>query len=114
MGASATFAQIDVADEISCAAATEIVMARHGRFDILVNNAGIGHVGALPQTTTADLDRLWAVNVRGAFNLCKAIVPGMLERGSGSVINLASIAGIVAVRNRLAYTGQQVCHRGAH
>jgi len=104
MGASATFAQIDVADEISCAAATEIVMARHGRCDILVNNAGIGHVGALPQTTTADLDRLWAVNVRGAFNLCKAIVPGMLERGSGSVINLASIAGIVAVRNRLAYT----------
>jgi NAD(P)-dependent dehydrogenase (short-subunit alcohol dehydrogenase family) len=104
IGASASFVPIDVADEISCGAATEIVMAQQGRCDILVNNAGIGHVGALPQTTAADLDRLWAVNVRGAFNLCKAIVPGMLERGSGSVINLASIAGIVAVRDRLAYT----------
>jgi len=79
-------------------------MAWQGRCDILINNAGIGHVGALPQTTAADLDRLWAVNVRGAFNLCKAIVPGMLERGSGSVINMASIAGTVAVRDRLAYT----------
>jgi 2-keto-3-deoxy-L-fuconate dehydrogenase len=104
IGRSATFVQMDVADETSCAAAAEMVLAKHGRCDILVNNAGIGHVGALPQTTAADLDRLWAVNVRGAFNLCKAIVPGMLERGSGSVINMASIAGIVAVRDRLAYT----------
>jgi 2-keto-3-deoxy-L-fuconate dehydrogenase len=104
IGASATFVQIDVAEEISCGVATEIVMSQQGRCDILVNNAGVGHVGALPQTTAADLDRLWAVNVRGAFNLCKAIVPGMLERRSGSVINLASIAGIVAVRDRLAYT----------
>lgn len=104
IGASASFVQIDVADETSCAAATEIVLSRHGSCDILVNNAGIGHVGALPQTTTADLDRLWAVNVRGAFNLCKAIVPGMLERQRGSVINMASIAGIVAVRDRMAYT----------
>jgi 2-keto-3-deoxy-L-fuconate dehydrogenase len=105
IGRSATFVQMDVADETSCAAAAEMVLAKHGRrCDILINNAGIGHVGALPQTTAADLDRLWAVNVRGAFNLCKAIVPGMLERGSGSVINMASIAGIVAVRDRLAYT----------
>lgn len=103
-GASAAFVQIDVADENSCAAATETLMAQKGRCDILVNNAGIGHVGALPQTTAADLDRLWAVNVRGAFNLCKAIVPGMLERGSGTVINMASIAGVIAVRDRLAYT----------
>src|SRR5882762_3934443 len=64
MGASATFVQIDVAEEVSCGAATEIVMAQQGRCDILVNNAGIGHVGALPQTTAADLDRLWAVNLR--------------------------------------------------
>ena len=57
-----------------------------------------------PNTTAADLDRLHAVNVRGVFNSCKAFVPAMLERKSGSVINMASIAGIVAVRERLAYT----------
>jgi 2-keto-3-deoxy-L-fuconate dehydrogenase len=104
IGGAARFLQIDVADEVSCNAAVEKVIIQSARCDILVNNAGIGHVGALPQTTAADLDRLWAVNVRGAFNLCKALVPGMLERGSGSVINMASIAGIVAVRDRLAYT----------
>jgi NAD(P)-dependent dehydrogenase (short-subunit alcohol dehydrogenase family) len=61
-------------------------------------------VGGLPETSAADLDRLYAVNVRGAFNLCKAFVPGMLARKSGSVINLASVAGVLAVRDRLAYT----------
>jgi 2-keto-3-deoxy-L-fuconate dehydrogenase len=72
--------------------------------DILVNNAGIGHVGNLLGTEAADLDRMFAVNVRGTFNFCKAFVPAMLERGRGSVISLASIGGIVAVRDRLAYT----------
>jgi len=72
--------------------------------DILVNNAGIGHVGDLLATSAADLDRLHAVNVRGPFNLCRALVPAMLERRRGSVINLASIGGVLAVRERLAYT----------
>jgi len=71
---------------------------------ILVNNAGVGHVGNLTTTDAADLDRLHAVNVRGPFNLCKAFVPAMLDRGQGSVINLASIGGVIAVRDRLAYT----------
>jgi NAD(P)-dependent dehydrogenase (short-subunit alcohol dehydrogenase family) len=71
--------------------------------DVLVNNAGIGHVGSLPQTSVADLDRLYAVNVRGMFNVTKAFLPRMIERGSGNIINLASIGGVVAVRDRLAY-----------
>jgi NAD(P)-dependent dehydrogenase (short-subunit alcohol dehydrogenase family) len=94
------FAQIDVSDP-------ESVQAFAGRvpaLDVLVNNAGIGHVGNLLGTTAADLDLLLAVNVRGPFNLCRAFVPAMLERGHGSVINIASVGGIVAVRDRLAYT----------
>lgn len=94
------FVQLDVADENECARAAATV----GAVDVLANVAGIGHVGALPNTTAADLNRLHAVNVRGVFNSCKAFVPAMLERKSGSVINMASIAGIVAVRERLAYT----------
>lgn len=96
----AEFVEIDVAD----ADAVTTLAPRLGQVDILVNNAGVGHVGDLLQTTAADLDRLHAVNVRGPFNLCKAFVPSMLERRSGSVINLASIGGVVAVRERLAYT----------
>jgi len=96
----AEFAEVDVSDPAAVAA----LAARLPALDVLVNNAGIGHVGNLTATTAADLDRLHAVNVRGPFNLCKAFVPAMLARGRGSVINLASIGGVVAVRDRLAYT----------
>ncbi len=98
--ALAEFELLDVSVESDALA----LAARLPAIDILVNNAGIGHVGNLLGTTAADLDRLHAVNVRGPFNLCRAFVPAMLERGSGSVINLASIGGVVAVRDRLAYT----------
>jgi NAD(P)-dependent dehydrogenase (short-subunit alcohol dehydrogenase family) len=94
------FLLLDVANEADCALAAQTV----GKVQILANVAGIGHVGSLPNTTAADLDRLHAVNVRGVFNCCKAFVPGMLERKFGSVINMASVAGVVAVRERLAYT----------
>jgi 2-keto-3-deoxy-L-fuconate dehydrogenase len=94
------FVPLDVADEAACARAAQAV----GTLDILANVAGIGHVGTLTNTTAADLDKLYAVNLRGIFNGCKAFVPAMLDRKSGSVINMASIGGVVAVRERLAYT----------
>ena len=100
IGAEAEFALLDVSSEADALA----LAVRLPAIDILVNNAGIGHVGSLPTTTAADLDRLFAVNVRGAFNLCRAFVPAMLAQGRGSVISLASVAGVVAVRERLAYT----------
>jgi NAD(P)-dependent dehydrogenase (short-subunit alcohol dehydrogenase family) len=99
-GGTADFAAVDISDP----AAVGALAARVGTLDVLVNNAGIGHVGSLLGTEAADLDRLHAVNVRGTFNLCKAFVPGMLERRRGSVVNLASVAGVVAVRDRFAYT----------
>lgn len=94
------FLAVDVASEADCAQAAQAA----GALDVLANVAGIGHVGTLLNTTAADLDRLIAVNVRGIFNCCKVFVPTMLARRTGSVINMASIAGIVAVRERLAYT----------
>ena len=99
-GARAELAELDVSDP----EAARALAVRLPPLDILVNNAGVGHVGNLLDTAAVDLDRLYAVNVRGPFNLCKAFVPAMLERGRGSVINMASIGGVVAVRDRLAYT----------
>lgn len=99
-GGSAESLALDVSDSSSVSA----LAGQLPTLDILVNNAGVGHVGNLLATTAEDLDRLHAVNVRGPFNLCRAFVPAMLERGSGSVINIASVAGVVAVRDRLAYT----------
>ena len=101
--ASAEFLQLDVSREEDCECARQSVSAAFGRLDVLVNNAGIGHVGTLLQTTAADLDRLYAVNVRGAFNVTKAFLPAMIERQAGVIINLASIGGVLAVRDRLAY-----------
>lgn len=97
---SAKFIPLDVASETACAQAADTI----GTLDILANVAGIGHVGSLLTTTLADLDKLYGVNVRGVFNCCKAFTAAMLERKSGSVINMASIAGVIAVRERLAYT----------
>lgn len=99
-GGKAEFEALDVSD----AGAAKALAERLGAIDILVNNAGVGHVGGLLETEAEDLDRLHAVNVRGPFNLCKAFVPAMLQQGRGSVINMASIGGIVGVRDRLAYT----------
>jgi NAD(P)-dependent dehydrogenase (short-subunit alcohol dehydrogenase family) len=99
-GGRADSACVDVTD----AAEVDAFAGAAGHADVLVNNAGIGHVGNLLGTAAADLDRLYAVNVRGVFNGCKAFAPGMIARGRGSVINMASIGGVVAVRDRLAYT----------
>lgn len=93
----------DVSQEADAARVQAEVRARSPHVDILVNNAGIGHVGTMLQTTAADLDRLYSVNVRGVFNMSKAFLPGMLERRHGVILNLASIGGVVGIRDRLAY-----------
>ncbi len=102
-GGQVEFIPLDVTDEEACAQISQRVHQNHGRLDILVNNAGIGHVGTMLQTTGADLDRLYAVNVRGVFNVTKAFLPGMIASKYGVIINLASIGGVVGVRDRLAY-----------
>lgn len=99
-GGRAEFAALDVAQP----AAALRLAGELPPLELLVNNAGLGHVGNLLATAADDLDRLYAVNVRGVFNLCKAFVPAMLAARRGSVINLGSIGGVVAVRDRLAYT----------
>lgn len=99
-GGRAEFVKLDVTDEAGLASAA----SGCGTLDILVNNAGIGHVGSFVKTTVADLDRLYQVNVRGTFSVTKAFLPPMLDCRRGSVINIASIGGVVAVRDRCAYT----------
>jgi len=94
---------LDVTEDGACQSMVGDFHDHHGKVDVLVNNAGIGHVGTLLQTEGADLDRMYATNVRGVFNMIKASLPDMIEAGQGNIINLASIGGVVAVRDRLAY-----------
>jgi NAD(P)-dependent dehydrogenase (short-subunit alcohol dehydrogenase family) len=102
-GKKSAFLKLNVAEKADCETAAQIILAHHARLDILVNNAGIGHVGTLLETSEEDLDRLFAVNVRGMFSLTKAFLPSMIARNYGVIINTSSIGGVVAVRDRLAY-----------
>jgi NAD(P)-dependent dehydrogenase (short-subunit alcohol dehydrogenase family) len=96
---------VDVTQEAACRSLVERVLKEHaGRCDVLVNNAGVGHVGTILTTDTADLERLWQVNLRGAYFLSRAVLPAMIERRAGSIINLASVAGITGMESRFAYT----------
>lgn len=103
-GGSGEALALDVRDEEACRRVAERVATVTGRLDILVNNAGVGHVGTLPQTDGADLDRLYAVNVRGTFNVTKAFLPEMIGRRAGVIINMASVAGVLGIRDRMAYS----------
>lgn len=102
-GFSAQACALDVTDETACHDLAGSLETQIGPLDILVNNAGIGCVGTLLQTSGEDLDRLYQVNVRGVFNVSKSFLPAMIQAGRGSVIHLASIGGVVGIRDRLAY-----------
>jgi len=75
-----------------------------GKIDILVNNAGIAHVGNVENTTEADFERVYQVNVKGAYNCLYAALPLMKAQGSGAILNLASIAAVVGITDRFAYS----------
>ncbi|PRD56151.1 SDR family NAD(P)-dependent oxidoreductase [Sphingobacterium gobiense] len=75
-----------------------------GRVDILVNNAGIAHVGNLEKCSSADFERVFNVNVKGAYNALFAVVPVMKANGGGAILNLASIASVVGISDRFAYS----------
>ena len=98
-----TFVRLNVADEDDCRNAAATITADHRHLDILVNNAGVGHVGTISETTGVDLDRLYGINVRGIFNLTSQFIGGMIERNHGVIINMASIGGVVAIKDRFAY-----------
>ncbi|HWK99107.1 MAG TPA: glucose 1-dehydrogenase [Parapedobacter sp.] len=78
-----------------------------GPVDILVNNAGIAHVGNLEHTSEDDFDRIIRVNVKGAYNVLHAVVPVMKQQGGGVILNMASIAAIVGITDRFAYSASK-------
>ncbi len=90
--------------DVSNQSQVKAVFQSIGRADILVNNAGIAHVGNLENTTEEDLDRIYRVNVKGAYNCLQAAVESMKPNGGGAILNLASIASHVGIPDRFAYT----------
>jgi NAD(P)-dependent dehydrogenase (short-subunit alcohol dehydrogenase family) len=77
--------------------------ARIGAIDALVNDAGVGFAATAVDTTDEQWDTMLAINLTAMFHTTRAVLPGMIERGRGSIVNLASVAGVVGVRNRAGY-----------
>ncbi len=103
-GGQARLAVADVTSEAQCQAlAARVLSENDDRCDVLVNNAGVGHVGTILTTEPADLERLWQVNLKGAYYLSRAVLPAMIRRRAGSIVNLASIAGVTGMEARFAY-----------
>ncbi|MGQ0570628.1 MAG: SDR family NAD(P)-dependent oxidoreductase [Armatimonadota bacterium] len=95
--------RVDVSRSEDARAMIEHAVGAFGQVDILVNNAGFGVPGDLISTSEADFDRTLAVNVKGVFCCCQAVLPHMLARGRGIIVNVASVAALTAVPNRAAY-----------
>ncbi|MBK6938889.1 MAG: SDR family oxidoreductase [Planctomycetes bacterium] len=94
----------DVGDADSVDRAIRGAVERFGKLDILVNNAGIAHIGTVQSTSEADLDRVYRVNVKGVYLCTKAAIPHLLNNGGGSIVNLASIASLIGLEDRFAYS----------
>jgi NAD(P)-dependent dehydrogenase (short-subunit alcohol dehydrogenase family) len=98
LGASAV--RLDVRDEAAVAAAMDGV-------ELLVNAAGIGSTTDAPGTPLEVWEDVFAVNARGTFLCCKHAIPGMKTRGGGAIVNVASVAGLVGLKNRVAYSASK-------
>jgi 3-oxoacyl-[acyl-carrier protein] reductase len=85
---------VNVTDRASIQTAVDQILERHGRIDILINNAGITQDARLIKMTEAQFDAVIDVNLKGVFNCTQLVVPHMLEKGKGAVVNASSVVGI--------------------
>jgi len=101
----ACFAEsMDVRDERSVRAAVDAAQRRaEGPLTVLVNVAGVGSTTDVPGTSTAVWEDVEAVNSRGTFLCCREAIPRMIAGGGGAIVNVASVGGLVGLRNRAAY-----------
>jgi NAD(P)-dependent dehydrogenase (short-subunit alcohol dehydrogenase family) len=102
-GGSAEAQACDVSKQADVRTVVDAVAAVR-RIDILVNNAGVAHIGNAANTEEADMDRLYAVNVKGVYNCAHTALPHMVEKGGGVILNLCSIAAMMGLADRFAYS----------
>jgi len=99
----ASFHNASVTDETAVAGAVAEAIEAHGQVDVLVNAAGVAGGGALHDFEESEWDRILGVNLKGTFLVSKHVIRRMLESGGGSIVNIASIEGLVATEATAAY-----------
>ena len=95
LGVSIDLRQLDVQDDASIQACVGGALKSHGRIDVLVNNAGSGLRAGLEQTTDEELNRVMDVNFFGVWRMTRAVLPSMREAGSGRIITVSSVGGLI-------------------
>lgn len=103
-GLDVAYRLCDVSDGTQVASVVADILRSYRRIDVLVNCAGIAHIGLLTDMTDAEWDHLFAVNVRSVFSLTKAVLPGMISRQAGAVVNVSSMWGEVGASCEAAYS----------
>jgi NAD(P)-dependent dehydrogenase (short-subunit alcohol dehydrogenase family) len=102
-GVAAAYRAVDMVDEAALTAA----IAGLGPVDVLVNNAGIADSAPLPRTDSAFVRRIFAINVDSVFTSTRLVLPGMIQRGFGRIISVASIAGLKGIPYATAYSASK-------
>jgi NAD(P)-dependent dehydrogenase (short-subunit alcohol dehydrogenase family) len=109
---SSSAPSMDVRDDASVRAAVADLIAREGRIDIVVNNAGIALAGAVEDTSIQEAIAQFDVNFFGVLRVCRAVLPHMREQRSGCIVNIGSIAGLVAVPFQGLYSASKFALEG--
>lgn len=110
---TAAVVPLDVRDHDQVVAAVEVAKDRFGGIDVLVNNAGYGYRSALEEGDPAEVEQLFATNFFGAVDVMKQVLPGMRERGAGTIVNVSSIAGRTSQPGSGYYSATKFALEGA-
>ena len=103
-GGNAFFHECDLTDHDKVGRIFENVHEEMGRIDILINNAAIASIGTVEDTSEDEMKRLYEVNIKSVYSCLHFAIPWMRKSGGGSIVNLASIASVVGLSERFAYT----------
>lgn len=112
-GGRVVFKAVNVTDEEAVNAAVDEMVKEEGQIDILVNNAGITKDGLLMRMSTKDWDDVITINLKSAFLLCRAVIRPMIRQKGGSIINMASIVGIMGNPGQFNYCASKAGMIGA-
>ncbi|MDO0977980.1 oxidoreductase [Mycolicibacterium frederiksbergense] len=107
-----SFLELDVTRDESVVAAVDTVIARFGRIDVLVNNAGMGLNGASEENSITQSQRLFDINVYGVMRMTNAVLPHMRRQGSGRIVNISSIFGLMPAPFMAAYSATKFAVEG--
>lgn len=107
-----TFIKCDVRDEISIQKAVDHIVEKTGKIDVLINNAGLGTLGSLEDTNLEEARKVFETNVFGVHAMCRTVLPVMRAQSQGTILNISSIAGQVALPYRGIYNATKFAVEG--